>query len=90
MRLELDMAKADPGSPIDSLYVARDEFETDAGPFSVVLLEDEDSAAAHAADVQALYGPDGYVVRERNVVLFVVPPVGTARRLRLVAVLKSL
>jgi len=90
VRLKLDMATADPGSPIDSLYSAKDEFETTAGPFEVVILEDEDSAAAHAARLEARYGSGIYVQRERNVVLVVVSTVGTARRMRIVAVLDSL
>jgi hypothetical protein len=90
VRLELDMATADPGSPIDSLYSAKDEYETTAGPFEVVLLEDEDSASAHAARLEARWGSGVDVLRERNVVLVVLSTVGNARRMRLVEVLESL
>ena len=90
VRLRLDMAVADPESPVDSLYVAKNEFEATAGPFRVVLLEDEHSAARHAVRLQARYGPTLYVVRERNVVLLVVPKVGKDRRMRLGEILKSL
>jgi hypothetical protein len=89
VRLKLDMAKADPDSPIDALYQARGG-AIEEGGFGVVVLEGHDLAARHAVSILAIGDGQIDVVRHKNIVLAVRSTMASVRRDRLVAVLESL
>jgi hypothetical protein len=92
LRLRLDMAVADPESPIDVLYQGEPEFKNRVGPFGVVVLESEDATTRHAVSIRAALGGAEEVVVERhkNVVILIYPGVDPDRRTRLLAALRSL
>jgi hypothetical protein len=90
VRLALDMAKADPSSPMDAYYeAARGGSRVERG-FSVVVLESQDFATKHAVEILSISYGLLEVVRHKNLVLVFRSDIDAVRRQQLVALLESL
>jgi|RhiMetdeSRZDD1v2_1073273.scaffolds.fasta_scaffold865246_2 hypothetical protein len=89
LTVRLDMAQADPGSPVDVIYVPEAE-DVPEPPFEVDVFEAAGSAREHARLVGSVATPRTQVEHRRNVLLIVSSSVSDQRRQRLLAALRSL
>jgi hypothetical protein len=89
LTLRLDMRSADPGSPVDAIFVPASADVSDT-PFEVDLFDNEDGARKNSQSAQTAAGAKAEVVLHKNVTMFLAPAVAKERRDRLVSALKSL
>ena len=84
-----DMARADPRSPVDVIYVPEAE-DVPEPSFEVDVFEEPRSAREHARLVGSVAGPDTEVEQWKNVLLVFSTSVSDERRERIVGALRSL
>ena len=88
LTLRLDMRRADPGSPVDAIFVPASA-DVPNSPIEVDLFDNEDGARINSVGVEKVAGARAEVVLHKNVVMLLARSVSKERRDRLVAALKS-
>lgn len=89
LTLRLDMRRADPGSPVDAIFVPASADVPDA-PFEVNLFDSEDGARTNFQSAERATGGKAEIVLHKNVSMFLAHSVAKERRDRLVSALMSL
>jgi hypothetical protein len=89
LTVRLDMAQADPGSPVNVIYVPQG-LHAPQPPFEVDVFKVAGSAAEHARLVGSVAGPGTEVEQRKNVLLIFSSSVSDQRRERIVGALRSL
>ncbi len=83
------MRKADPGSPIDVIYVSGDDDDSDPA-LELTIFKRKRSAMRHASLLEETTGFDKEVVRVNNAILVLSRSIPDSREDRLVTALKSI
>ena len=88
LTLRLDMRRADPGSPVDAIFVPASA-DVPNSPIEVDLFDNEDGARTNSAGIEKVVAVRAEVVLHENVVMLVARSAAKGLRDRLVAALKS-
>jgi len=89
LTLRLDMRRADPGSPVDAIFVPA-AADVRKPPFEVDLFDNEDGARKNSRSAESAAGGKAEVVLHKNVIMFLAPFTAKERRKRLISALMSL